>query len=120
MKYIYIYKCFFYQKTIFFANNQDKKKENIILARKKFGEWRIYCTRRLYAVCLYDRRYRFRIYQFDVWNVINLYIYNFFTRSEIRLFCFSAILYSYGIYFLFLFLKINLQLPFSFCGACRA
>ena len=86
-----------YEKFIFFANNQDnKKKKNINLARTKFGEWRIYCTKRLYALYLYDRSYRFTIYQFYVWNVINLYIYYiyFFTTSEIRFFSFSAILYS--------------------------
>ena len=62
-----------------------KKKKNINLARIKFGEWRIYCTKRLYALCLYDRRYRFTIYQFYVWNVINLYIYkkNYSQRNKI-------------------------------------
>ena len=72
-----------YKKIIFFANNQDKKKKNINLARIKFAEWRIYCTRRLYALCLYDRRYRLTIYQFYVWNVINLYIYKKITRNKI-------------------------------------
>ena len=92
MKYAFVIKKL-YEKVILFANNQDKKKKNINLARIKFDEWRIYCTKRLYALCLYDRRYRFTIYQFYVWNAINLYIY-FFTRSEIRFFSFFAILYS--------------------------
>ena len=95
MKYAFFIKKL-YEKIIFFANNQDnKKKKNINLARIKFGEWRIYCTKRLYVLCLYDRIYRFTIYQFYVRNVINLYIYIFFfTPSEIRFFSFSAILYS--------------------------
>ena len=40
MIYSYIY-AFFYQKIIFFANNQDKKKININLSRIKFCGWRI-------------------------------------------------------------------------------
>ena len=62
-----------YMKKLYFLL-RIKKKKNINLARKKFGEWRIYCTKRLYALCLYDRSYRFTIYQFYVWNVINLYM----------------------------------------------
>ena len=78
------------------AENRIKKKE-----KYKFGQnkiWRMANTVQkdcIYALRLYDRRYRFTIYQFYVWNVINLYIYIFiFFRSEIRFFSFSAILYS--------------------------